>query len=164
MRVFDISKPDQPREIGFMAVPGFGLHRIWYVGGRYAYASASLPGYTDHVFITIDMADPTKPEVVGRWWIPGMWRAGGEEPSWQTGKRYALHHAIISGTTAYGSWRDGGLTLVDVSNPTSPQLIVHRNWCPPFGGGTHTSLPLPDRNLVIVADEAVAPNCIDQVK
>ncbi len=108
MRVFDISRPDQPREIGFMPVEGFGLHRIWYVGGRYAYASASLIGYTDHIFIVIDMADPTHPGVVGRWWIPGMWRDGGETPTWQPGRRYALHHAIVAGTTAYGSWRDGG--------------------------------------------------------
>lgn len=163
MRVFDISRPDQPREIGFMPVNGFGLHRIWYVGGRYAYASSSIYGYTDHIFLVIDLADPTQPAVVGRWWIPGMWRDGGETPTWP-GRRYALHHAIVAGTTAYGSWRDGGLTLLDVSDLTQPTLIAHRNWCPPFGGGTHTSLPLPDRNLVIVADEAVAPRLQDQLK
>src|SRR5579871_6686289 len=113
LRVFDISQPAEPREIGFMPVEGFGLHRIWYTGGRYAYASASLAGYTDHIFIVIDMADPAHPQLVGRWWIPGMWRAGGETPTW-SGWRYALHHAIVSGNTAYGSWRDGGLTLLDV--------------------------------------------------
>ncbi|HLY31398.1 MAG TPA: hypothetical protein VKQ36_10235 [Ktedonobacterales bacterium] len=164
MRVFDISQPAQPREIGFMPVQGFGLHRIWYVGGRYAYASALLDGYTDAIFMVIDLADPTHPQEVGRWWIPGMWRAGGEAPTWEAGRRYALHHAIVAGDIAYGSWRDGGLTLLDISDRAHPQLIAHRNWCPPFGGGTHTSLPLPDRQLVIVADEAVADHCADQVK
>ena len=163
LRIYDISQPAHPREISFMPVEGFGLHRIWYVGGRYAYASASLTGYTDHIFIVIDLADLAHPQVVGRWWIPGMWRAGGETPTWP-GRRYALHHAIISGTTAYGSWRDGGLTVLDVSDPTKPTLLAHRNWCPPFGGGTHTSLPLPDRDLVIVADEGVADNCTDGLK
>src|SRR5205085_669031 len=38
LRVFDISKPAEPREIGFMPVDGLGLHRLWYVGGRYAIA------------------------------------------------------------------------------------------------------------------------------
>jgi hypothetical protein len=35
----------------------------------------------------IDMSDPTKPQLAGRWWIPGMWRAGGETPTWRTGRR-----------------------------------------------------------------------------
>jgi len=43
-------------------------------------------------------------------------------------------------------------------------LIAHRNWRPPFGGGSHTALPLPDRQLVIVADESIADHCEDQVK
>ena len=34
------------------------------VGGRYAYASALLDGFTDHILIVIDMADPTKPREV----------------------------------------------------------------------------------------------------
>ena len=32
-------------------------------------------------------------------------------------------------------------------------------WDPPFGGGTHSPLPLPDRNLLVVADEANFANC-----
>ncbi len=164
MRVFDISAPGQPREIGFMPIDGLGLHRMWYVGGRYAYVSAMLEGYTDGIFMVVDLADPTRPEPVGRWWIPGMWRDGGETPTWEPGRRYALHHPIVAGNTAFGAWRDGGLTLLDVSEPSEPRLLAHRNWCPPFGGGTHTALPLPDRGLVIVADEAVADNCAGQVK
>src|SRR5258706_14209556 len=42
MCVFDISKADEPREIGFMPVQGFGLHRIWYTGGAHRHASAVL--------------------------------------------------------------------------------------------------------------------------
>ncbi len=85
-------------------------------------------------------------------------QAGGETPDWPQGKRYALHHAIIAGDTAYGSRRDGGLTLLDVKDRTQPRLISHRNWSPPFGGGTHTALPLPDRDLLVVLDEAVLDN------
>ena len=58
MAVYDISKPDAPRQIGFMPVEGGGLHRIWYVGGRWAYASALFDGFTDYILITIDMAVP----------------------------------------------------------------------------------------------------------
>lgn len=155
LRIFDISTPDRPREISFLSLDGIGIHRIWYVGGRWAYVSTLLDGYSDYIFLTIDLADPQRPQVAGRYWLPGMHTAGGEVANWPEGKRYALHHAIISGDTAYGSWRDGGLTLLDVSDRSQPRLISHRNWSPPFGGGTHTALPLPDRNLLIVLDEAV---------
>ena len=164
LRIFDISTPAQPREISFLSLNGIGIHRIWYVGGRWAYVSALIDGFTDYIFLTIDLADPRKPEVAGRWWLPGMHQAGGETPDWPQGKRYALHHAIIAGDTAYGSWRDGGLTLLDVKDRTQPRLISHRNWSPPFGGGTHTALPLPDRDLLGVLDEAVLDNQEDGEK
>lgn len=155
MFVYDISTPDKPRRIGRLDVDGIGLHRLWYVGGRYAYASALLDGFTDYIFVTIDMADPTRPELVGRWWLPGMNRAAGENLTAPEGRRWALHHALVAGDTAYASWRDGGLTLLDIADPAAPRLIVHRNWCPPYGGGTHSALPLVDRGLLLVADEAV---------
>jgi len=36
LRIFDVSNPASPREIAFLAMPGFGAHRIWWVGGRQA--------------------------------------------------------------------------------------------------------------------------------
>lgn len=168
-RVYDISHPDQPRQIGQLSIEGFGCHRIWFVGGRYAYISALLDGYTDHIFMVVDMSDPTRPHEVSRWHLPGMWSAAGEQPTWAKGDRVALHHAIIANNIAYGSWRDGGLTLIDVSDAAHPKLLAHRNWHPPFGGGTHTAVPLTDRvplpkPYVMVVDEAIADNCADQVK
>ena len=117
IRVYDISKPEKPAEIGFMPVDGLGPHRIWYTGGRYAYASIHFADFTDHILAVIDMSDPRKPQVVGRFWLPGMWRAGGETPTWREGKRYSLHHALVAGNLAYGAWRDGGLTVLDVADP-----------------------------------------------
>ena len=54
--------------------------------------------------------------------------------------------------------------MIDVKDRTKPQLIKHHNWSPPFGGGTHNCLPLPDRDLLVVADEAVLDNCEDGIK
>lgn len=163
MRVFDISSPGQPHEIGFMPVEGAGLHRIWYAGGRYAYASALLEGFTDYILLIVDLADPARPVEAGRFWLPGMWAAGGEKPIERNG-RVGLHHAIVQRGIAYGAWRDGGLTIVDVHDPARPRLIAHRNWSPPFQGGTHTAMPLVDRDLLVVADEAVADHRADGVK
>jgi hypothetical protein len=163
MAVYDIANPAEPRKIAFMPVEGGGIHRLWYVGGRWAYASVLLDGYTDYIFMTIDMADPTSPKEAGRYWLPGMHAAGGEVPT-QEDQRGGLHHAIVHGDTAYGAWRDAGLVMMDVSDRTTPSLITHQNWSPPYGGGTHNCLPLPDRDLLVVADEAVLDNCEDGTK
>ncbi|HET7847799.1 MAG TPA: hypothetical protein VFL51_01940 [Pseudolabrys sp.] len=159
LRIFDISRPANPREIAFLQLPGFGAHRIWYVGGRYAYVSVHFEGFIDHALAVIDVSNPEKPELAGRWWLPGMWRTGGETPAWPSGKRYALHHVIVAENLAYGAWRDGGLTVHDVSDPAHPKLLSQRVTSPPFAGGAHTPLPLPGRKLVVLADEATSANC-----
>ena len=79
--VFDVARPAAPRPIGFMPVEGGGIHRLWYAGGRWAYASALLDGFSDYIFLTIDMADPTRPREAGRFWLPGMHLAAGEQPA-----------------------------------------------------------------------------------
>ena len=164
MSVYDIKNPEQPRQIAFMPVEGGGIHRLWYTGGRWAYASVLLDGFTDYIFMTIDMADPTSPREAGRYWLPGMNIAAGETPDWAPSRRFGLHHAIVHGNTAYGAWRDAGLVMMDVSDHSAPKLIAHRNWSPPYGGGTHNCLPLPDRGLLVVLDEAVLDNCEDGIK
>ena len=161
LRVYDVSRPEAPREIAFLDVPGLGLHRIWWVGGRYAYASAHEKGFRDHIMIAIDVSDVTHPKLAGRWWLPGM--ADNEEPQAPKGKRWAAHHTIIAGHLAYGAWRDGGLTVHDISDPARARQVAHVNWSPPFAGGTHTPLPLPDRNLLVVADEATSNNCANGI-
>jgi hypothetical protein len=147
-----------------MPVEGGGVHRIWYVGGRWAYVSALLDGFTDYIFMTVDMADPENPREAGRYWIPGMNTAAGEQPMWPASSRYGLHHAIVQGDTAYAAWRDAGMVVLDVTDRSRPKPIVHRNWSPPFGGGTHNCLPLADRDLLIVLDEAVLDHQEDGVK
>lgn len=164
LAVYDIARPEAPRQIGFMPVAGGGVHRIWYTGGRWAYVSALLDGFTDYIFLTVDMSDPTRPREAGRYWLPGMNQAAGETPSWPAHSRYGLHHAIVHGDTAYAAWRDAGLVVLDVADRSAPKLVVHRNWSPPFGGGTHNCLPLPDRDLLIVLDEAVLDHQEDGLK
>lgn len=162
--VYDIAAPAHPRRIGFMPVDGGGIHRLWYTGGRWAYASALIDGFTDYIFISVDMADPAHPREAGRWWIPGMNTAAGETPDWPASRRFGLHHAIIDGDTAYAAWRDAGMVVLDIADRARPKLFAHRDGVPPFGGGTHNCLPLPDRDLLIVLDEAVLDHQEDGVK
>ncbi|MSP94340.1 MAG: hypothetical protein EXR00_03640 [Alphaproteobacteria bacterium] len=158
--IYDLkTNPAQPREIAFLDMPGIGVNRLWWAGGRYAYVSAHLDGYTDHILVIVDIQNPLKPEMVSKWALPGMNRAAGETPTNPAGKRYALHHMIVAGNRGYSAWRDGGFTIHDVSDVRNLKLLSHINWSPPFPGGTHTPLPLPGRKLAIVADESNADYC-----
>src|SRR5690349_13639354 len=78
--IYDIAVPSDPRRIGFLPIDGVGAHRLWYPGGRYAYASVLPKGFSDYIFAVIDLADPTQPGVVGQYWLPGMNTKAGEEP------------------------------------------------------------------------------------
>jgi hypothetical protein len=159
LSIHDISKPAEIREIAFLEMPGLGINRLWWVGGRYAYVSAHFDGFTDHILCIVDLKDITKPEIVSKWWLPGMNRAAGETLTSPKGKRWALHHMITAGDRGYAAWRDGGFTIHDISDPTAPKLLAHINWSPPDPGGTHTPLPLPGRKLAVVADESNADQC-----
>ena len=160
LSIYDIGRdPANPREIAFLEMPGFGINRLWWTGGRYAYCAAHFDGYTDHILCIVDVQNVTRPEIVSKWWLPGMWRAGGETDTKPQGKRYALHHMIVAGNRGYGAWRDGGLTIHDLTDHARPKLLSHINWSPPFAGGTHTPLPLPGRKLVLVAEESNAEQC-----
>jgi hypothetical protein len=121
--------------------------------------SAHFDGFTDHILCIVDLQDITKPQIVSKWWLPGMNRAAGETPNWPKGKRYALHHMMTAGDLGYAAWRDGGFTVHDISDRSAPKLKAHINWSPPYPGGTHTPLPLPGRGLAVVADESNADNC-----
>jgi hypothetical protein len=157
--IHDISKPGELREIAFLEIPGLGVNRTHWTGGRYCYVSAHFEGFTDHILCVVDLNNITKPEVVSRWWLPGMNRAAGEKSTAPQGKRYALHHMLTSGELGLASWRDGGLTVHDLKDPRNPKFVSHINWSPPYPGGTHTSLPLNGRKLAVVADEANAEKC-----
>ena len=54
-----------PKEVGFAAVDGVGVHRVWYVGGRWAYASVMPDGWSDFIFMALDVSDPASPEWAG---------------------------------------------------------------------------------------------------
>src|SRR5216117_3635917 len=159
LSIHDISRPADMKEIAFLEMPGFGINRLWWPGGRYAYVSAHFDGFIDHILCIVDLKEIMKPEIVSRWWLPGMNRAAGETPTFPAGRRVALHHMITAGDRGYAAWRDGGFTIHDLTDAARPRLLSHLNWSPPFPGGTHTPLPLPARKLAVVVDEANAEKC-----
>jgi hypothetical protein len=144
--VFDVaSDPLAPKLVGRLESGGLGVHRIVWLGGRYAHASATPAGFDDRIWIVIDLADPERPQEAARWWL---------DESHPEGRRYAAHHALLDGTTAYLGYGDAGMVVLDVVDITRPRLLARLEW--EGGGDTHTCLPLPGRKLVVVTDEQVA--------
>ena len=152
MAVYDISEPAEPRQIGFMPIEGGGIHRIWYTGGRWAYASALLDGFTDYIFITHRHGRPDEAASRRALVDPRHEPGGGRDA--RLGADAALRPAPSDRQRRHRLLRLARRRHGRCStSPTaaSPKLIVHRNWSPPFGGGTHNCLPLPDRDLLVRA-------------
>ena len=153
LAVYTLDDPFHPEQVGFWETGGRGVHRIVWEGGRYAHMSATPEGFNDRIWVVVDLADPSNPRPVAKWWWPGQWTAGGERPTWPEGKRYAAHHALIAGDRAYLGYDDANMVVLDVSDISAPRRIAHAVW---GGGATHTCMPLPGRNLVVVTDEQQA--------
>lgn len=162
MAVHTLDDPLAPRQIGFFESGGRGVHRIVWTGGEHAYVSTTPPGFDDRMWLIVDVSDPTRPVEAGRWWWPGQWRGGGEEPEWPDGRRYAAHHALLDGDVAYLGYGDAGMVVLDVADPAKPRYLSDLSWSP--GGDTHTCLPLPSRGLVVTTDEAVKDRCAEAQK
>lgn len=154
--VFDVSEPTEPKELAFVDTGGKGAHRLWWAGERHCYISCRPKGFRERMLEIYDLQVPEKPELVGRWWTPGLWQEGGEAPPApsRNGARTFIHHGIHHDGRLYCGYWDGGVVIFDVSDPTNPQPISRYEWEAGGGGMTHTTLPLPGRQLLAVTDEA----------
>src|SRR5258706_7806625 len=103
LSIHDISKPGELREIAFLEIPGFGINRTFWTGGRYAYVSAHFDGFTHHILFIVDLNNITKPEIVSRLWLPGMNPAAGEKPALGACPPAAPHHMIVPPGPGYAS-------------------------------------------------------------
>ena len=157
--VYDVATPADPRRIGFLPIDGLGVHRIWFDGGRYAYASARETGYRNRILIVVDLADPARPRLASRWWWPGQ--HDGDRERLDDDSDVGAHHVIVRGDRAYGGYFDAGVVVYSVRSDGALELIGSLSWAERSGGHphTHTALPLGDRKLLAVTDEAIEPEC-----
>jgi hypothetical protein len=159
LKVFDVASPASPREIAFLTMPGKGVHRMTYWEPPYAYMSGSDDGLIDQFLVIVDLSDPLRPQEVGRWWYPGQNTGAGETPTW-TNRRYALHHPLIRGNRAYCGWWDAGLVILDITDLSKPKLVSHLDFGSDVSTATHTALPIPGRDVLVVTDEQLAQDCM----
>lgn len=170
IEIFDIATPEAPRSVAFFDCSGphsRGVHQLWFVDGRTIHCASGAADFTptnprdDQFYRIIDLAEPTRPNEVGRWWHPGT-RQGDEAPPPRRHPRFdsgiRAHNTNVypeRPDRAYLGYLDGGAWVLDIADPARPKPVAHWNPHPPFPGFTHTVLPLPDRELLIVSDECV---------
>jgi hypothetical protein len=179
-QVYDVSNPVAPREISFFDMSGGhsrGVHHVTLNDGRYAHITTGAPEFEanhpndDQFYMIVDLANPVKPVEVGRWWLPGQ-RKGDEAAlpprhpdPFDFG--YLPHHTLCypeRPDRAYLGYIDGGIVILDIADKAHPRPLSRLDYHPPFPGFTHTVLPLFDRELLVVTDEATGDKGIDWPK
>ncbi|MDE2779700.1 MAG: hypothetical protein OXI91_08500 [Chloroflexota bacterium] len=170
MGVYNISNPEEPRQIGFMDLGGEysrGCHCLWWVEGNYAHLSTGAADFQprnqkdDQFYMIVDVSDPTSPQEAGRWWFPGT-REGDSDPMPARHPQFDAGHRLHNGNVyperpdrAYCAYMDSGVVILDIEDKANPRMVSHINYAPPFPGFTHTVLPLFNRDLMLVTQEAV---------
>ncbi len=160
--LWDISDPENPKQVGSWMGGVTGAHRNSYPGGKYAYLSTSYPGFESHIMVILDVSDPAHPKDVGKYWQPGQ-KDGEPKPSGPEG-----FHGPVN-VSPDGKWATLGYTPdlinLDLSDPTQPKLIGSLRLTPPFANvgmqSVHTVLPLWDRKIDYVSSEASKGECKD---
>ncbi|MEN8238189.1 MAG: hypothetical protein ABFR53_03190 [Actinomycetota bacterium] len=189
LQLYDVTDPTNPLLLS-EGGPGHVHNTYLYQKGSRAYVLAAVPfaevfdGFGD--FVVMDITDPTNPAQVADW---GAGKDGGiafgspffaGDPSLPAGSDCTpppgtpelcrgdsfpgvlLHDvwASTDGNTAYLSYWDAGLILLDISEPTDPTLLGRGDEPPTFGndeGNAHVAVPARGGNLVLVGDEDFAP-------
>jgi hypothetical protein len=179
--VYDVTDPAKPRQISYFNTSGGesrGAHYVWFADGQYAYLSSGSPDFIpavpprgdDQFLMIVDMRDPRSPKEVGRWWMPGMRKGepGAPLPRTKTKDGVRMHSAFVSPERpdrVYAGWIDGGIVVIDIADKTKPKLIGQRSWFPVTPGYIgHSFLPLFDRNIAVVTQEANREKCADWPK
>lgn len=151
LRVLDISRPEAPREVSFFQTAKRGVHRFDF-DDRYAYISTELDGYKGNILLIVDLADPSNPEEVSRWWLPGQ--RVGEAPYTGPGLN-EIHHALRFDDLLFTSCCNAGWTILDVTDVAAPRVHSRHKVRQRF---THTVVPKKDADgnisHIIAVEEA----------
>jgi hypothetical protein len=179
VELFDISRPGEPRSIGFFDTSGphsRGAHCLWFVDGRYAYVSTGMPDFEptnpldDQLSLILDVGQSDRPVEAGRWWLPGT-RVGDEVAPPERHPRFDFgfrsHNVNVypeRPDRAYVGYLDAGVVILDIADKARPKLVSRLDLHPPLPGFTHTVLPLFQRNLLAVTDESILDGAEDDPK
>jgi hypothetical protein len=150
LAMWDVTDPANPSELGFLPTGRGprGVHEftVRQRGDRwFAYLAVWNSEITDGSgdLRIVDVTDPRQPFEVANWGAP----------------QAALHSVALSpdGRTAYLSYWDLGVIMLDVSEPDSPRWLGRYAEPQAAEGNTHSVALAHDGKLALVADETFGP-------
>ncbi len=169
--LFDISRPETPRLISHYDCSGphsRGVHALWFVDGETVHLSGGAPDFQprnpldDQFYQIVDVRNTSRPQELGRWWLPGTREGDAAPPPSRLAPKYdagfRAHNTNVfpqRPDRAYVGYIDGGACVLDIADRANPKLVSQWRYSPPFNGFCHTVLPLFSRDLLIVSDECV---------
>jgi hypothetical protein len=124
--------------------------------------------------IIIDYTDPRAIKVAATWHVAGQHVGetfspmNQKNPNGQTDQFITCHEIIKNGDRLYMAYRDAGVVILDISDPTKPVEVGNFDYVPPYNGdpgvplgccpGGHTAAPVPHAGrplptLLILTDE-----------
>lgn len=172
LAIWDVTDPANPAELGFLSTgrAGRGVHEftVRQRGGRwYAYLAVSNSEISDGRgdLRIIDVTDPRQPSEVANW---GARRDAGVAvgygaqcaPACRGSVAQAFLHSVAlspDGRTAYLSYWDQGVIVLDVSEPTAPVWLGQFREPQAAEGNTHSVALAHNGRLALVADETFGP-------
>lgn len=177
--LYDVRNPETPKPVSFFDTSGThsrGAHFVWCVDGHYAHISTGSSDFEpnnpldDQFYMIVDVSQPSRPVEAGRWWLPGTRQGDTEDPPLRhttLDGGFRLHNANVypqRPNRAYLGYIDAGVIILDITDVARPTLVSRVDHHPPFSGFTHTVLPLFERGLLVVTDEAITEDCSDHPK
>lgn len=164
--IWDLSDPTTPQLESEHLVGGRGTHRNFYAGGDYVYLCTSPEGFEpdmgkptvnpvkNYYLSVLDISTPTDPVAVAEWMLPG------QDPDTDVPAEPTYFHgpAYVQGDRAYLSYGREGMVILDVSDPTEPELLSQVAFGRSLGSynGTHSVVPIPNTDLAAVNSEAIS--------
>jgi hypothetical protein len=171
----DFSNPRTPEKLAEWNNQGSQTHGM-EADDKYVY----LCGTTDRSkrraeeLIILDYTRPSAPRVAATWHVTGQHEGetfsamNQKNPNGLTDQWVTCHEIIKDGNRLYLAYRDAGVIILDISDPTKPTEVGVFDYVPPYNGdpgnplgccpGAHTAAPVPHAgkpvaSLLVLTDE-----------
>jgi hypothetical protein len=175
VKFYDVSDPANPVFLSYWEAPADDRHAdgtYTAAGGvhhfnwkdRYLYLGTEYRGFvnTSKILVILDVKDPRRPVEVAKWWIKGQrndeyptadWTQASsfgspvvKLPSGKWRKHVGMHYVAVFGNTAYLSYHQAGLVILDVRDNANPKFLSRLDYLNPDLIATLDPLTPPAHN------------------